>query len=417
MSTGPTSTLDPAPDHPSAPPPIPLAEGGPPDLPPLPDEPPPARSRSLRALGARAERRRAAKEAAEDARLSQRSFPCPACGADLRFDPGKGSMHCGHCGSDVPVPHVDDAAAQVENPYHAHLDSDTGTLAEEEALSLSCGGCGASIEFHPDEHSRICPFCDTAIVGDPGVQRRIVPQAVLPFALSHDEAHAAMRAWLESRWFAPNDIAEEAQADHFQGVYVPFWTFDAQTDTDYVGQRGRSVGSGKNRRTVWTTVRGNVKGPFDDVLVSASKSVSMEFKDALAPWPLRDLETYQTEFLAGFRAENHTVGLREGFGRAQRFMKEVINDWIRKDIGGQRQRITSSQTRYSQETFKHILVPGWITHYKFDNKTYRLSVNGRTAKVFGHRPFSNIKLFGATIALTLALGVVGFIISSVPWVG
>ncbi len=359
--------------------------------------------------------RRAAREAEDDERRSQRFFPCSACGADLRFDPGTASMACGHCGADAAVPHVDDAAAQVENCYHFYLDRDTGALAEEEAPSLSCRGCGSSVEFHDDEHSRICPFCDSAIVGDVGLQRRIVPQAVLPFGLKEKQAHEAMRDWLKSRWFAPNDIADEARADHFHGIYVPFWTYDAYTDTDYTGARGTRVGSGKNRRTSWKNVSGNVKGHFDDVIVSGSKSVSAEFKDALAPWPLRELETYQTEFLAGFRAENHTIGLKEGFARAQTHMRAVITDWIKRDIGGDRQRVHTSNTRFSKETFKHVLVPVWITHYQFAGKTYRLSVNGRTAKAYGQRPFSLLKLLLGTGALLLALGVVGFLISAAPW--
>ena len=387
-------------------------DAGPPD----PDEAKGAPSRGQFAmLRARSERRRAAKEGEDDLRWSRRSFACPSCGADLRFDPGTASLRCGHCDSVVPVPDVDDAAAQVEQPYHAHLEKDA-VLSEEEVRSLSCDSCGASVEFHSDEHSRICPFCDTAIVGDVRLQRRIVPQAVLPFALQHKAAHEAMRVWLKSRWFAPNDIAEEAQTDHFQGIYVPFWTYDAYTDTSYVGQRGTRVGSGKRRRTVWRRVTGNVQGAFDDVLVSGSRSVSAEFKDALAPWPLRELETYQTEFLAGFRAENHTVGLRQGFAKADKYMKAIIADWIRQDIGGDRQRINSSQTHYSGESFKHFLVPVWITHYAFEGKTYRLAVNGRTGKVYGQRPFSLIKLLAGALGLILALGVVGFLVSSVPWV-
>ncbi|MEZ5666780.1 MAG: primosomal protein N' (replication factor Y) - superfamily II helicase [Alphaproteobacteria bacterium] len=372
-------------------------------------------SGTLHAIGRRAERKRAAREDGEDLAHDRRAFPCPACGANLRFDPGSARLSCGHCGSQSPVPHVDDAAAQVENPYGQGLERDMASLAAEEAPSVDCTRCGASIEFHADEHARICPFCDAALVGDVRQFRRIVPQGLLPFALDHGRAHDAMHGWLKSRWFAPNDIAEEAQASHFHGIYVPFWTYDADTATAYSGARGTRVGSGKNRRTVWKEVTGTVSGRFDDVVVSGSRSVSAEFSDGLAPWPLRELETYQTEFLAGFRAENHTIGVRDGFARADRTMQATITDWIRRDIGGQRQRIHWSRTNYSNQTFKHILVPVWITHYRFERKTFRLSVNGRTGKVYGQRPFSLVKLIAGTAALLAALSAVGFIISAVPW--
>ncbi len=410
-------TTSPKPD---APPPVPEAEAldaaeG--------DTPPPVpHDGTLGKLDDRLHKKRLAKEAADDEGHSNRFFPCPSCGADLRFDPGTAGMRCGHCDETCEVPHIDDAAAQVENCYHYYLkieasEHGAGAITEEEAPSLSCRGCGSSIEFHEDEHSRICPFCDAAIVGDVRMQRRIVPQGVLPFKLMEKEAHDAMRAWLKSRWFAPNDIADEARADHFHGIYVPFWTYDAYTETDYTGMRGTRTGTGKNRRTVWRKVSGHVKGGFDDVIVSGSKSVSVEFKDALAPWPLRHLETYQTEFLAGFRAENHMIGLREGFAKAQVYMRALITDWIKKDIGGHRQRVTSTRTKFSKETFKHILVPVWITHYDFAGKTYRLSVNGHTAKAYGQRPFSMTKLIIGSAAMLLAVGVLGFIISSAPWAG
>jgi Zn finger protein HypA/HybF involved in hydrogenase expression len=368
-------------------------------------------------LTARRDRKQDAREAEEDAQHDRRSFPCPACGADLRFDPGEAQMRCTHCDTLSPVPHVDDAAAHVENPYEEGLAQEADGLNKVEVQSLNCQNCAASVEFDANEHSRLCPFCDTAIVGDVRAQRTIVPQAILPFSLMRREAEGAMKSWLSTRWFAPNDIAEDAKADHFAGVYVPFWTFDALTETQYVGQRGRRTGSGKNRRTVWSTVTGTVRGPFDDVVVSGSFSVSREFKDALAPWPFEHLETYQTEFLSGFRAENHTVSLRQANTKAKEFMRAVITDWIKSDIGGDRQRITSSKTAYDRETYKHVLAPVWITHYAFEQQSYRLSVNGRTGKVYGQRPFSQWKLLGGSISAICALGVVGYLISAVPWFG
>lgn len=361
-------------------------------------------------LWAGRKKKRDAANAAQDARRNNRHFPCPACGADLRYHPGNHHMLCTHCETEVPVPHVDDAAAQVEHSYLDHL-KDDGVMHQVEVSALNCETCGASVEFNAEEHSRVCPFCDSAIVADVTTQRKIVPQGVLPFKVLEKQAHVEMRAWLIGRWFAPNNIEAESRAEHFNGIYVPVWTYDSGTTTSYHGRRGRRVGSGKNRRTSWTNVSGTVTGAFDDVLVSGTKSVSAEFKDALGPWKTSDLETYQTEFLAGFRAENHTLGLEDGFFEAQRYMRTVITDWIRKDIGGDRQKITSSSTSFNDQTFKHILLPVWITHYSLDKNRYRLSVNGCTGKVYGQRPFSRLKLIGASVAASIGASGVGYIVS------
>jgi len=344
------------------------------------------------------------------ARRDQRDFPCPNCGADLRFDPGVSMMKCTHCEAEIEVPHVDDEAAHEEFDLRAQVASGAA-LETTEIASLNCNTCGASVEFDPDEHSRLCPFCDSAIVADVTLQRSIVPQGLLPFAIQETQAHEKMHSWLKARWFAPRGLTENSETENFNGVYVPTWTYDANTVTDYTGKRGRRVRSGKSTTMRWTRVSGTVSGAFDDVLVSGSQSVSVEFKDALAPWPLADLETYQTEFLAGFRAENHTVGLEEGYSESQVFMRTKIRDWIKSDIGGDAQIITSADTRFSNETFKHILLPVWITHYTLENKRYRMSVNGQTGKVYGQRPFSNRKLFAGALVGFLALALLGGLIS------
>ena len=350
------------------------------------------------------------RQAEAENRRDNREFPCPNCGSDLRFDPGTEAMKCTHCEAEVEVPHVDDEAAQVENDLWDQI-ADGDTLRTVETPSLNCNTCGASVEFDADEHSRLCPFCDNAIVADVTMQRSIVPQGLLPFKVQEKEAHELMYAWLVKRWFAPSGITDNADTEHFNGVYVPTWTYDAYADTNYTGKRGVYRGSGKNRRIHWTRVSGKVTGSFDDVLVSGSKSVSVEFKDALAPWPLQDLETYQTEFLAGFRAENHTLGLEDGYNESQQFMHAKTRDWIKADIGGSKQVITSADTRFSDETFKHILLPVWITHYTLESQRYRMSVNGQTGKVYGQRPFSRKKLAIGALVGFLAMVVIGGLIS------
>ena len=350
------------------------------------------------------------KAEADDAKQNNRHFPCPSCGADLRFHPGEAQMLCTHCDTRVEVPHVDDEAAQVEHGLLDHI-ADEGEMTEVEVQALNCSTCGASIEFDPEEHSRLCPFCDSAIVADVTTQRRIVPQGILPFAIMERQAHEHMAAWLKSRWFAPNDIENDAAAESFSGVYVPLWTYDSQVDTRYTGQRGTRVRSGKRSYTKWTNVSGKVYNHFDDVLVSGSSSVSAEFKDALAPWTLEGLETYQTEFLAGFRAENHTVSISDGFSEAKKFMKLQIKTTIKSHIGGSKQKISTINSEYSGQSFKHILLPVWITHYSLEKARYRLSVNGHTGKVYGQRPFSKLKLLGASFVLTLGSGALGFVIS------
>lgn len=353
-------------------------------------------------------------------------WPCDSCGADLRFAPGQTQLVCVHCG------HVQSIAAA--NPWSksrdlAELDLEQALRNElpgsamEEVRTRSCPSCGAVVEFDGATHATECPFCATPVVADTGSQRLIKPQALVPFALTEAEARSAMTRWLGRLWFAPSGLVDYARKGRaMSGMYVPFWTFDAQTRSRYRGQRGdyyyetRTVtvqvkGRSEQRQqqvrhTRWSPASGAVARSFDDVLVMASGSLPQPLGDALTPWDLEALVPYQPDYLAGFQAEGYTVPLADGHGVARARMAEVIQGDVRQDIGGDEQRVDAVETAHSRETFKHILLPIWIAAYKFNGKSYRFLVNGQTGEVQGERPWSVWKILIACLVLAAIIGTV-----------
>lgn len=380
-------------------------------------------------------------------------YPCDNCGAALAFAPGQDALVCPYCGH---VQKISPGAAQAPARQHAGgpegQDALLGTgatgraiqwdaghkapgLAEiplarglrldetsdlaETVRTLSCPNCGAKIEQDSTRHASTCPFCATPVVTDTGATRLIKPQAVLPFVLTEAQARAALEDWLRGLWFAPNGLVQYARRGRrMQGVYSPFWTFDADTHTRYHGQRGdyyydtiyvTQVVDGRPRqvaqqvrRTRWTPRSGQVARAFDDVLVLASASLPRRFTDALAPWELSHLTPYDPRYLSGFSAEGYTVPLAEGHQIARQEMAAVIAVDIRRDIGGDEQRIASAETRHEAETFKHVLLPIWLAAYKYNGRSYRFVVNGQSGRVQGDRPWSVWKIALAVLAALLA---------------
>lgn len=341
-------------------------------------------------------------------------FPCPQCGADLRFAPGDGKLVCDHCG------YSESLTATRAQPIQ-ELDLRRGLEAalpdtEMEAVRISrCPNCGAEMEFDPAVHSAECPFCATPVVVGTGESRHIKPKGLAPFIVTEAEARTAMTRWLGSLWFAPSGLTDYARKGRaLQGVYVPYWTFDADTRSAYSGQRGTVYYESQPVRVRdqhgdvrtemrqvakirWTPVLGRVARFFDDVLVLAARSLPKGHTDALLPWDLSRLEPYQPEFLAGFRAEGYTVALSDGAAEARAYMDRMIERDVRFDIGGDRQEIQRIDTDVSDVTFKHVLLPVWTAAYKFRGQSYRFVVNGQTGKVQGERPWSPWKIAVAVI--------------------
>lgn len=353
--------------------------------------------------------------------LEDHRFPCDQCGADYRFAAGEDALVCDHCGHSKAVQETRAVSSIKELDLRTALEARLPEAEIEETRVITCPNCAAQTEFDGTTHAKECPFCATPIVTDTGTHRHIKPKAVLPFQLDESTAKAAMNDWLGRLWFAPNGLKDYARKGRkMQGIYVPYWTYDANTSSRYSGQRGDDyyvtkkvridgeVRSRQERRTRWSARTGHVARFFDDVLVLASRSLPKRFTDALQPWDLSYLEPYMPEYLAGFRAEGYAIELKDGFAEARHKMDRVIERDVRFDIGGDRQRVHNIDTTLSDVTFKHVLLPVWLAAYKYRGETYRFVVNGQTGRVQGERPYSAWKIAFAVILGALVAGAIGY---------
>lgn len=345
--------------------------------------------------------------------LNKQQFPCQSCGADLKFAPGTDNLVCPFCDSVVDI--VADDQPIHELSYVKHLKQMAEEQEAVELLTVSCGSCNAVMTFDPNVTADECPFCGISLVRTTHSQRLIKPQAVLPFKVPDEAAHEKFESWLRGLWFAPNDLKKRARTETgLQGVYIPYWTYDSHTATRYKGQRGTyyyvterysTTENGKQvtrtrrvRKTRWRAAQGQVQRHFDDVIVVGSESLPTTHLQQLEPWDLAELEPYQDEYLSGFRSQSYGIDLADGFEGAKLIMGHQIERDIRQDIGGDEQRISTQSTQYEAITFKHILLPIWISSYRYREQIYRFVINGQTGEVQGERPYSWLKIALAVIA-------------------
>lgn len=351
-------------------------------------------------------------------------FPCHQCGGILKYAPGTQNQNCEYCGFEN---HIELRAGIIheydleEALYKLSLPQTTVPVQQ-----IHCDECGATFQFESSVHAGECPFCGTPIVSATTQSKPIQPKSLLPFNINQSSAQSQFKHWLNKLWFAPNALKKFARSDtKLTGVYLPFWTFDSDTVTQYQGERGdiyyvnRTVQVMRGKRLVtenrrvakirWTPVSGRVKRFFDDVLVGASRSLPRKIVDALQPWDLEQLIPYDENYLSGFRSEYYQIGLDEGFDAAKQVMDSEIYRDVAYDIGGNHQRIHARQTRHNDNSYKHCLLPVWSAAFRYQGKSYRFIINGRTGKVQGERPYSKWKIgFTALAALLLVGSVVYF---------
>lgn len=331
---------------------------------------------------------------------------CKSCGGYAQYSPADENLKCTYCGA---ITELDKTPAENKgNDFHEWKNKADEDKADSEALveatEIKCRQCGAHTTLPANTSGAKCAFCSTPLIlSEAHIKRFWQPEYVLPFKVTEKQSSANFKNWLGKRWFLPTIIKKHSvRPESFKGVYLPFWTYDSNTYTEYTGQKGvnrrvkKTDASGKiveKTETDWFTAYGAINQSFKDIPIAASKTLPPKISNKLTNWDMKNSVNYQKEFLAGFITEIYQKDFRDGVHDAKKKMDEIIKERIEKDIGGDKQRILSKDTNYNDLKFKLLLLPIWISSFQYNGKLYQFVVNGRTGDVIGEYPQSKVKIF------------------------
>jgi LSD1 subclass zinc finger protein len=347
-------------------------------------------------------------------------FPCPKCGAGIDFDAATGVLLCSFCGysSTIPVTQQQIQEYDLKKALKDMLAAPHLMGYGEGKRSIKCQSCGAVNTVDAQVISTECAFCGSnQVVPLEQVAQVVKPESLLPFQVDHARAVTEFRQWLGHGFFRPNrvkKIAQEADA-RLQGVYLPFWTFDAFTSswwqaeagyyyhetetfwtTDDKGQRVQRTRQVQKIR--WEPASGHLQLHFDDVLVPASQSIERPMMERIYPFETKALVPYGPNYLAGWGAEAYTIDLSSGWETGRQIIEQKVRSACAQQVPGDTQRNLQVRSAFSNMTYKHVLFPVWIASYRYGEKIYHFLVNGQTGEVQGQAPVSWIK-----VALVVAL--------------
>jgi len=335
----------------------------------------------------------------------------------MRFSPEKQQLSCDHCGNTQPIPFTKNKLEERPlNGYQVENQRLPNAPTEEKQV-FECPNCGARTTVSADVPTITCAFCGTKNVNPEARKTRLIePAGVLPFRISREQAIERFKSWVGDDLLAPSDLKAGAQPDNFRGIYIPFWTFDAQAYSNWQGDAGFyyyvtvPVPDGKGgtvnqqeQRIRWEPRSGSHSGFYDDILIMASKQlVGQENTVAEASsYNLTDVVDYDPRFLLGWDAEVYSIDLPDSARQAEATIRAREENACASELGGNVQRSLRVSTQLSNQTFKHILLPLWICAYVYNGKAYRFLVNGQTGQIVGERPKSAWKIALLVIAFIL----------------
>jgi DNA-directed RNA polymerase subunit RPC12/RpoP len=345
------------------------------------------------------------------------NFTCKNCGAPLRFSPLSKTLLCEFCNTEESI----EISNEKIESYSFDIERSVVKKEKKEAIpkSVTCAKCSATFTSSPQMISSNCPYCNAPIIIE--FIQKIRPKSLLPFHISQEEAQKRFKKWIGSLWFAPSQLKKLIKGTYkLKGYYLPYWLYNATTDTSYYGERGDiyyvqvertvMVNGREERQRVqesrirWSPVSGKVHNQFDNVTIGASKRVSEPILENLNPWESNHLTPFNKKYLLGFDSEEYTIELDSGFESAKVKMQYVIRNDIKRKIGGDQQRIHQIKTNYYHTTYKSTLFPLWTAQFKWKDKNYTYAINGQTGKVTGERPYSWLKIIALILTISLLIG-------------
>ena len=159
---------------------------------------------------------------------------CENCGADMAWDPDADALACAYCEHQRAVERGEDMI--LEHPLEAARDGAVGLGVEMRAKR--CGTCGATVAFGETATSDRCVYCGSPEILDQEMNRNAIrPQSLVPLDVGRETVRKNFRKWRDGLWFRPNAL-KKVGTKQAVGIYVPFWTFDCDVDSDWTAQSG-----------------------------------------------------------------------------------------------------------------------------------------------------------------------------------
>ena len=348
---------------------------------------------------------------------------CPGCGSPLRFDSESHRLHCDACGADISVDDADAFGTAAGNmsdsaDWSAYTGESWDTAGSSDndnnnggMSTYVCPSCGAEIVTDTTTAVTKCPYCDNVTVVGGNLSGAYRPELVIPFSISAEEARICMEEFCRKKILLPRRFLDELHLDEAQGLYVPFWLFDCSADArmTFIGTKVRRW-SDKNYNYTETSRysvfrRGGMS--FSKIPVDGSRKADDTLMESVEPYDYSELREFGSGYLSGFVADRYDVDDVESRERANARVKRSVEAALAATVIGYSSVVPSSSSVNIQNgRVQYALLPVWLLHYHYRDKTFTYAINGQTGKTVGKLPISwgrAAALFGAVYAAAAAV--------------
>jgi len=326
-------------------------------------------------------------------------YKCPNCSGTVKFDSAAQVMKCPFCDTEFEIAALEEyqkeinAAATTDDfNWGTQESGETWGGADMDDLAAgSCPSCGAELFGNENTIAAVCPCCGNAQIVVKRLSGDLKPEYVIPFKLQKKDAVEAIDKFCKGKRLLPDCFVRNNHIEETQGIYVPFWLFDANAH-GHVNFKATKVRVWKRgdynyvETSHYSVVRDGTLG-FEKVPVDASEKMDDAYMDAIEPFNYKEMKEFNKAFLAGYAAEKYDVSADKSKPRAQQRIKASLEKEFKKSVKGY---ATVTQTSSAVDTkngkVSYSLLPVWVLNTKYRKENYQFMMNGQTGRIVGKLP-------------------------------
>jgi len=345
-----------------------------------------------------------------------KEYKCPNCNGAVRFDSASQMLKCPYCDTEFEIKALVEYQKQMAVPEKDSMQLDTssaGSVWENEDLgdlsTGSCPSCGAELVGDANTIATVCPCCGNTQIVKKRVEGLLKPEYVLPFQLEKKAASDALLQFYNKKPLLPEFFKKENRVSNIQGLYVPFWLFDAksQGSMSFKATKVRTWSDSNYTytKTDFYSVFREGRLEFSKIPVDGSDKMDDEYMDAIEPFDYSKLKDFQTAYLSGFLAEKYDVDVEKSKERAFGRIKNSFETQVSRSVQGYSSVIRErASVNVEKGKASYSLLPVWILNTKYKNDNYQFVMNGQSGLIVGKLPVDKGKAVRYWLLFTFGIG-------------
>ena len=360
---------------------------------------------------------------------------CPKCGAtDISLNTNNGKLRCNFCRHEFDPEKLEQETKDLSKLEGKTIGSGATDIiaSESDMLTLKCTSCGAEvvIDTSASTQSR-CHWCRNTLSINNKLPNGAVPDTVLPFKLTKNDAKELIKDFVGKRkFYAHPKFKREFKAENVMGVYFPYMIIDENTHASLNGQGEHEVRSytekhGDQETTYYDADLYDVKREFDltikgltvesskDKLNTNSSDKTTNIINSIMPFDTENCVKWDSNYIKGYTSEKRDTNVSDLEELVLAQSKDIARFAANKTLTQYDRGVkwNSEDLQIKGQTWKSAYLPVWLYSYRQEKKDgksmlHYVAVNARTKETMGSVPIHIPKL----LIISLLVEILGLIL-------